>query len=63
MKDGSREANVVFVLKGSHGSTFTEPAWVYFFPDEMGGYDWRIARLSDRKPGVIVQPPRSIAEA
>jgi hypothetical protein len=62
VKDGSQEANVVFVLKGSHSSTLTEPAWFYFFPDEIVGYDWRVGRLSDRKPGVIVRQPRSIAE-
>lgn len=60
LRDGMKEANAVFVLRGSHGSVRTEPVWFYFYPDEAGSYEWGLGRLSDRKTGVIVRQPRSI---
>jgi|GEM_PF-6178724 len=61
LTDGFREANIVFVLRGSHGLVPTDPVWFYIFRDGAG-YGWRRGRLADRLPGVIVAQPRSIPE-
>ncbi len=61
LTDRSREANIVFVLRGSHGLVPTEPVWFYIFR-EGAGYGWRRGRLADRQPGAIVLQPRSIPE-
>jgi hypothetical protein len=59
---GLREANVVFVLRGSHGLVSTEPVWFHVFPDATLGYGWTLGRLADRLPGTIVRQPRSLPE-
>ncbi|MGA7236395.1 MAG: hypothetical protein WBY44_11990 [Bryobacteraceae bacterium] len=61
LTDGFREANIVFVLRGSHGLVPTEPVWFYIFRDGAG-YGWRTGRLAERLPGAIVRQPRSISE-
>jgi hypothetical protein len=61
LTDGFREANIVFVLRGSHGLVPTEPVWFCIFRDGPS-YGWRRGRLADRLPGTIVQQPRSIPE-
>jgi hypothetical protein len=61
LTDGFREANIVFVLRGSHGLVSTEPVWFYVFRDGAA-YEWRRGRLADRQPGTIVPQPRSIPE-
>jgi hypothetical protein len=55
-----REANIVFQLKGAAGILTTEPVWFYFYPEPAVGYGWRVGRLADRQPGVIVSQPRII---
>ncbi len=61
LTDGFREANIVFVLRGSLGLVPTEPVWFYIFR-EGASYGWRIGRLADRQPGAIVLQPRLIPE-
>ena len=60
LRSAMQEASIVFQLQGATGRLTTRPAWFYFYPEKPAGYDWRVGRLADRRPGAIVQQPRII---
>lgn len=63
MPDGGYfQANGVFEITGASGTLRTDPAHFYYYSNsgEMKVFEWRIGRLSDRQPGVVVEPPRRI---
>jgi hypothetical protein len=58
-KDGLKEANAAFVLKGATGTITTAPTWFCFYPTHDGKRcGWEIGRLSDRQPGTIPAKPK-----
>jgi hypothetical protein len=59
---GFVEANAVIRLRGASGVEKATPVWFYYWsePGEMSVHDWNVGRLSDRKPGALVEQPRRI---
>jgi hypothetical protein len=65
MPDGGMfQVNSILEIVGASGTLRTDPVLFYYYsnPGEMKVFEWRIGRLSDRQPGVVVEPARRIPE-